>query len=285
MAKSLQELRAVISFSLFIAVAVPADAQVPLIDLANAYSECTAAVRVSVDEALTKCDAPARGGVTGAQYIMGALLTNRGAGDDMVRGVEWLEKAVAAGSLPAAHQLAIILLQSRDGDSAARAGQLLRSAVCAGYPQAIETLRKAGVNRDSLLCPPAADTDFAGDWTLNLKWDKAGPTGPSTAAYRVTINGPDAHVYIQGEGKWVEVKPGKFTVADHDQSLTIAATDTGWDYDGKWIETWTFQLMRTAPDEAAVAYMRTVNNPYLPSRLSWKTFSTFAEGTATRKAQ
>ena len=40
--------------------------------------------------------------------------------------------------------------------------------------------------------------------------------------------------------------------------------------------------MRIGADQASVAYLRTVNNPNLPSRLSWRTFSTFAECTAAR---
>jgi TPR repeat protein len=254
----------------------------PPIDYSAAYGECTAAVQKSPEEALTKCEAPARAGVVGAQYILGALLVNRGAPDDLAKGREWLEKAVAAGSPAAAFHLASLLVQDKNDSAVQRARQLFKTSACAGYPEAVDAVRAAGSSIEQLACTPAADADFSGDWSVSLKWDKTGPAGAGTESYRIAIARNEAHVSMLIDGKWQEVKAGKFTVSQHDRTLTVAVMDSGWDFDGKWIESWTIQLMRTGNDDAAVAYLRTVNNPYLPARLKWRTFSTFAEGAAHR---
>jgi len=255
----------------------------PVIDYLDAYRDCTKASRVSTEEALAKCEAPARGGVPGAQYVMGAFLTNRGKGDDIARGIEWLEKAAAAGSPPAAYHLALVLLAQDEKGSAKHAGELLRSAVCAGYPPAVEALAKAGRKREELECPARAETDFNGNWTVSLKWETP-PDVPETT-YKLSIANDSVRVSMKIDGKWTEVKKGTFTVAQHDETMTVASTDSGWDHDGKWIESWTFQLLRTGPDVASAVFMRTVNNPNMPAGLSWRTMSSFAKGTAQREKQ
>lgn len=254
------------------------------IDYSAAYTECTAAVHKSPDEALRKCEAPARAGIVGAQYIMGALLVNRGTPADVATGTEWLEKAVAGGNPPAMFHLASLLLQQKDESAVSRGRELFKSAACAGYPEALDAVRNAGATVGQLSCPPAPERDFSGEWSVALQWNKTGPAKPATATpdYRIAIAGQYVHVSMLLDGKWQEVKPGKFTLSQNDQTLTVAVSDSGWDFDGKWIESWTIQLMRTGDDEAAVAYLRTVNNPYLPPQLNWKTFSTFAQGTAKR---
>jgi hypothetical protein len=207
---------------------------------------------------------------------------NRGAPADIVTGTEWLEKAVAGGSPPAAFHLASLLLQQKDPSAVARGRELFKSAACAGYPEAVKAVRDAGASIEKLACPPVAETDFSGDWSVRLKWGTTSPAGPATESYRISIGGGEVHVSMLIGGTWQEVKAGKFTLSQNDRSLTVASTDSGWDFDGKWIESWTLQFMRTSPDDATVAFLRTVNNPYLPAQLSWKTFSTFAEGTAQR---
>jgi hypothetical protein len=266
-------------------LASTASTDTPPIDYSAAYGECTNAMHASVAEALAKCEQPALAGVPGAQYAMGALLTNRNSGEDMTRGIEWLEKAVAAGSPPAAYHLATLLAESKDEASISRGRELFKIAVCAGYPAALSALAKAGGSTDTMSCASSPEIDFSGDWSISLKWDKAAPAGATTESYRVSINAGRVSVYIQVNGKWVEVKPGRFTFAQQDQTVTVAATDTGWDFDGKWIESWTIQLMRTGTDQASVAYLRTVNNPFLPARFKWRTFATFAEGSARRIKQ
>jgi hypothetical protein len=213
---------------------------------------------------------------------MGVLLTNRNGKGDEAKGIEWLEKAVSAGHPAAAHDLALVLLGREDEASATRGKKLLALAVCAGYPEAVQAWEAAGGSKESLSCAPTPETDFSGEWSVSLKWDKAAAPMES---YRISIKAGVARVSMQIGDQWEEVKPGKFAVAQIDQSLTVSMSDSGWDYDGKWIESWTIQLMRTGPDEASVAYLRTVNNPYLPARFAWRTFSNFAAGTALRTSQ
>jgi hypothetical protein len=125
-------------------------------------------------------------------------------------------------------------------------------------------------------------TDFSGEWILSLKWDKAAPAGPEVQSYRITVGAGAPRVHYKVDEKWIEAKPGRFVMTQNDETATISVSDSGWDFDGKWIETWTIQLLRTGHDEAAASYLRTVNNPHLPAQFSWRTFTTFAEGTARR---
>jgi hypothetical protein len=130
---------------------------------------------------------------------------------------------------------------------------------------------------------PEPEADFSGEWSLRLKWSKSVPAEAAVESYRLVIREGTPRVYYKKDkGDWVEVKAGKFTFTQQDRSATVAVTDSGWDLDGKWIESWTIQLMRTSTDEATVAYLRTVNNAHLLAHLTWRTFATFAEGTASR---
>jgi hypothetical protein len=79
---------------------------------------------------------------------------------------------------------------------------------------------------------------------------------------------------------WVEAKPGKFRVAVLDQTAIVSAVDSGWDFEGKWIESWSIQLLRTGHDSAVASFFRTANNVNIPSTIPWRTFSALAEGSA-----
>lgn len=168
-------------------------------------------------------------GIVGAQYIMGALLVNRGAPADVAAGTEWLEKAVAGGSPPAMFHLASLLLQQKDESALARGRELFRSSACAGYPEAVGAVRNAGASVDQLSCPPAPERDFSCEWSVTLRWDKTGPAKPATAtaSYRIVIGGHDVHVSTLIDGKWQEVKPGKLTLSQNDQTLTVAVRTAG----------------------------------------------------------
>lgn len=252
-------------------------------DLSALYHQCTQAyvkVPQSVTEVLSKCEQAASAGVPAAQYVLGALLVNRGTPAEVARGAEWLEKAVASGSIPAAYHLAPVLVQKSDETSQSRGRDLFKRAVCLGYPPALEALAEHG-GSEAMQCTPPPNTDFGGEWVVAVKWDKASNTAPEDS-YKLSVDRTHARVFVRSGKDWVEVKRGKFAVQQHEQSLRVSATDEGWDFDGKWIETWTFDLLRTGPNESFVTYLRTVNNPYMPAHLSWQTFSDFAEGTARR---
>jgi TPR repeat protein len=172
---------------LFVAYVLPSTADtIPAVDYAVAYQACTEeASKHSADitEALKKCEEPALQGVPGAQYVMGALLTNRNAGTDRAAGVEWLEKAIVAGSPAAAFHLGSILASSKDEKSIDRGRELFKAALCAGYPLAVRIFEKESVSKTSVPCPSTADTDFSGDWILSMKWDKKAPTGAGAEDY------------------------------------------------------------------------------------------------------
>jgi len=256
----------------------------PSVDPA-AYGRCTDAVMkgsTAGNEALSLCEQPAKQGVPGAQYAMGALLVNRNGPGDMAAGIEWLEKAVASGSPPAAFHLASVLLSRSDETSVSRGRELFRSAVCSGYPQALAALKKQGVSAKDIPCSPSPDADFSGEWLMDLTFHHTAPSGTSKSTLKITIDGRTVHVFMKRDDDWFEVKPGKFVISQVDESITVSATDSGWDFDGKWVETWHLALLRTASDEASVAYLRTVNNPYVPPSFSWRTFTTFGEGKAKK---
>jgi hypothetical protein len=269
---------AVAAFAVSLAAAEPPD-------YAALHNRCTQAYAKNsqdVPNVLAECEQAAAVGVPAAQYVMGALLVNAGSPEHLKRGVEWLEKAVASGSVPAAYQLATVLVLERNDESQARGRDLFRRAVCLGYPPALADLREEGLSIESMRCAKAPNTDFDGEWVVAMKWGKTSEAAPEDS-YKINLTGSEARVFVRAGGEWLEVKSGKFTARQFDQSLRVSATDEGWDFDGKWIETWTFDLLRTASDESFVAYLRTVNNPYMPAHLSWQTFSEFVEGTARRR--
>jgi hypothetical protein len=268
--------------SVLAASSAPATAKV---EFSAAYQVCTESLfkqPPNVDEALAKCQGPAAAGIPGAEYAMGELLMNRNKADDMEAGIQWLEKAVSSGSPQATYRLALILLGRPDAASVSRGRTLFLSAVCVGYPEALDAVKEQGLLLNSVSCEPAVETDFTGEWVLNMRWDKKSEAAPLVESYRITLTGNTPHVFIKSGTEWSEAKPGKFTVKQEGQSLNVSAMDSGWDFDGKWIESWTFQLLRTGVDESSVWYLRTVNNPYLPSRFAWKTFGGYAEGIAHR---
>ena len=277
--------RRLASFFLLTAIAIPAISSDSKVDFSTAYHECNTAFQqtpADVAAVLAKCEEPANHGVPGAQYAMGALLLNRGADGDVAKGIGWLEKAVASGNPLAAFHLANFLMAQPSEPSKARGRELFKQAICAGYPPALQVLDGAGIKKDAVACSPPRDSDFEGDWIVSLKWDRKSESAELMESYKVTVQDKAVRVFIKSGTEWIEAKAGKFTLTQVDQSATVAVTDSGWDFDGKWVESWTLQFMRLGPDDAAVAYLRTVNNPYLPAEFSWRTFATFAEGKARR---
>jgi hypothetical protein len=89
-------------------------------------------------------------------------------------------------------------------------------------------------------------------------------------------------VFQKPASQWIEVKAGKFKMEKLNQTVSVTTLDTGWDFDGEWTEAWTLQLLRLGRDEARVSFLRTVNNPHMPSGISWRAFSSLSEGTARR---
>jgi len=262
-----------------------ADEVVKTVDLAK-YQECvtSATKEDSVAADLIKaCRLPAEAGVPGAQYAFGIGLIGRNEVGDRTSGIEWLEKAAASGNPAATFALGSVLLQEESPASVERGRVLFRQAVCTGYPPAVSALAQGGVARDKIGCLPATDEDFTGEWVADLKWVKIEPVGEGGPQMKLSFANDSVQVFMKSDSDWVEVKSGKFRVTQLEQSINVSSMDTGWDFDGKWIESWTIQLLRTAANEASLTFLRTVNNPHIPPALSWRTFSTVAEGKALRR--
>ena len=255
------------------------------VDLAK-YQECvTSATKADsvVADLIKACRLPAEAGVPGAQYAFGMGLIGRNEVGDRTAGIEWLEKAAASGNPAATFALGSVLLQEQSPASVERGRALFRQAVCTGYPPAVTALAQGGIARDKIGCRPAADEDFTGEWVADLKWVKSEPVGERGQQLKLRFANDTVQIFMKSDSDWVEVKSGKFRVTHMEQSINVSAMDSGWDFDGKWIESWTIQLLRTAANEASVTFLRTVNNPHIPPVLSWRTFSTVAEGKALRR--
>jgi hypothetical protein len=248
----------------------------------EAYSKCVEAAsgRDASADMIAVCEAPAKAGIPGAQYALGAALFARNQGGDRTAGVEWLEKSAASGSPAAQLVLAGILVQEDAPASKERGRELSKAAICAGYPPALDIAKQYGVSREKLGCAASPNTNFDGDWIADLKYTSAPMATTTQFSLKVTIAGGNARVFMKPGSDWSEVKPGSFKVRQLDETITVSVLESGWDFDGKWIETWTIHLQRLDASTAAMTYLRTVNNPHIPPALGWRTFTTFAEGTA-----
>ena len=261
-----------------------AEATVPSPVLAK-YQDCVLTSTkedAQLADLIAVCREPAEAGIPGAQYALGVALFARNQAGDRTAAMELLEKSVASGSPVAAFAYAGVLLQENSPASSQRAGELLRLALCADYPAAVSAFAQQGIRRETIGCSPAADEDFTGEWVTDLKWVKIEPIGGDDPQLKLVFENDTVKVFMKSGDAWTEVKPGTFKVAHVAQSISVSSIESGWDFDGKWIEAWTVQLLRTGPDEASATFLRTVNNPHLPATLSWRTFSTLAEGTARR---
>jgi hypothetical protein len=252
------------------------------IDL-KAYAKCTEfalAEPPAPPGAEEACLGPATQGLPGAQYSLGAILLSRGKSGE---AIQWLEKAVSSHHPPASHLLAEIYLQTKDAALQARGKELLRYAVCAGYPPA-QSSPSRQLLAEPLGCSEGSSSNFEGTWTAALNWLRAPPGGGSSDALRVTLSGSVPKVYLRSKNDWIEAKPGKFHVQQLDDTLVLSALDSGWDLDGKWVESWTIHLLRLSSTEATMYFVRTVNNIYVPESTGLRVFTSVAEGKASRSS-
>ena len=191
-----------------------------------------------------------RGGDSGAQYAVGIGLIARNQEGDRTAGAQWLEKAAAAGNPAGMFALAGVLLGDDAPAIVERGRVMLRQSIC---------------------------------WLADMKWTKIDREVQGPVQMKVVIAADAAQVFAKRGDEWTELKPGKFKTTQLEESLILSSFDAGWDQDGKWIESATVQLLRTGPNEATIAFFRTVNNPHMPAELPWRTFTTLAEGKATRQ--
>jgi hypothetical protein len=257
------------------------------IDL-QAYSKCTGfalSTEPPPPEAVQTCLNPARQGLPGAQYALAAILLAQSKSGPPPDAIEWLEKAVRAGHPPAAHLLAAIYLRSGQQDLQARGRELLKFAVCSGYPPA-QTMRSIIVSDNAQLdCAGSGPVSFNGTWTSSLKWVQQSPVLGSAPELRLTLSNNEVKIYMHSGQEWIEVKPGKFEVRQADDTLVISTLDSGWDLDGKWVESWTIHLLRLSDKEALINFVRTVNNLHMPAASTLKVLTSVAEGKAIRSGK
>ncbi len=248
------------------------------IDL-DAYAKCitlATSKEPPPPEADQVCLKPARQGLPGAEYALGAILLSR---QEYPDAIQWLERAAKADNPPAAYLLAEIYLGSQDSDLEKRGRELLEFAICSGYPPAQGSQSRAALGE--LKCSSAERKPFDGSWSATLDWVKQTPGVGNADGLKIVLSGDAAKVLLQSGESWVEFKPGKFRAEQVDETLIVSATDSGWDFDGKWIESWTVQLLRTSPDQADLVVLRTVNNVYVPESTGLRTFATMAQGHAS----
>ena len=274
-------LAALVAFVISAASLVAAEKAVTPDDLKK-YQECTAAAtkqETTADQMIEACRQPAEAGIPGAQYAYGVGLLSRNQAGDRTAGIDWLEKSVASGNPAAAFVLADVLLQEDSPASQKRGRILVRQVVCSGYPPAVSALAAQGVTADKIGCSPAPDEDFTGEWIADLKWVKVEPAEKSGPQLKLIFSNDSVQVFMKSDSGWVEVKPGLFKITHMAQSISVSAMETGWDFDGKWIESWTILMLRTEADKASLSFLRTVNNPHVPANLGWRTFSTSPRAT------
>jgi len=216
----------------------------------------------------------------GAQYALAAILLAQSKSDPPPDAIEWLEKAVRTGHPPAAHLLAAIYLRSGQQDLQTRGRELLKFSVCSGYPPA-QAMRSIIVSDNAQLdCTAFGPVSFNGTWSSSLKWVQQSPASGSAPELRLTLSNNEVKVYMHSGQEWIEVKAGKFEVRQADDSLVISALDSGWDLDGKWIESLTIHLLRLSDKEALINFVRTVNNLHMPAASTLKVLTSVAEGKA-----
>jgi hypothetical protein len=221
---------------------------------------------------------PANQGLPGAQYALGAILLSR---EKYQEALGWLERAVASDLPPAAHLLGTIYVQSTDSGTQDRGRALLRLAVCSGYPPAQGEDVKATAGHPD--CGTTTRPPFDGTWTATLDWVKSPPAGGKPDRVRVVATDGAAEVFVRSGDDWIEVKPGEFNLGQVGDTLYLSAIDSGWDLDGKWVESWTVQILRSSASEGIMSFVRTVNNVYLPETTGLRAFTSVAEGRATRQ--
>ncbi len=248
----------------------------------DAYGKCTEAgrARATPSVVMAACKETADKGIPAAQYVIGVTFLNAD-GVKSPQALEWLTRAAATGHPPAQHALAMIKMSSAVESDRSEGRELMRQSACSGFPQASQLLENAKIPRAQLHCDDSP-TNFNGTWNMALVTTKAPPAGTPKLNYRILIENDASKVFYEADGKWIESKPGKFRLIREGQTAVISSIDSGWDFDGQWIETWSFYLLRTGNKTAFASFVRTVNNPHLPPSLNWKAFSFFADGPASR---
>ncbi len=257
----------------------PAD---PLVGY-NRCLELALAPDQSAGADLETCRVAAAGGIPGAQFILGQLLASGGEPEKMEQAAGWLAAAAASGHPGALFAVGMLHLSGVGVEQdTTRAGQFIRRAYCFGFPQAVDLMAEQGIAASEVDCsdapPPAGSLE--GDWRGTLVWRATSTPleGPSGFEVRVVIAAGEVQVFHREGDDWSEVKPGSFTLEVLDNTAVVRSLEAGWDFDGKWVESWTLYLLASAPGRARASFLRTVNNLHVPERFDFARFTAFAEG-------
>lgn len=88
---------------------------------------------------------------------------------------------------------------------------------------------------------------------------------------------------MRQDGRWEEVKPGRFQLAGHRTNALVAAIDSARHSGGTWVESWAFNLIVMDTNRMQVLFSRQVNNMQLPTSRTDATFAVLGYGELTRE--
>lgn len=244
------------------------------------YEACLQAVVEDRDFArrTATCQQAAEAGIPAAQYLLGMLLLE---GEDSRPHIalRWLRLAAERGHPAAQHEVAG-LLRDGVGDAGrpdpAAADDYLGRAACAGFPAALLEADERGT---AVECP---ETTWSGSWSGELAWIHSSLAEEPGSERRITVRlglGDRPRVETLHDGEWVESKPGAFRWVERGPNALVIALEDGWDLDGRWTETSSFALVRTAEDALEVAWTRILHNEHMPETLEGRTLVAVARGT------
>lgn len=101
---------------------------------------------------------------------------------------------------------------------------------------------------------------------------------PATSRFRVTIQGSAVRVYNVHPQDVKEVKPTAFHIERLMTNAVIYATDSGYDNEGTWVETWVFAVTWKNRTTLLANFSRMVNNLDLPLASDHSKFTHAAAG-------
>ena len=254
---------------------------------AKLYAQCLAYVQQdSVPEkAVKRCQPLANSDHPGALYAYGLILWNTKSGK-AEEALTVLRKAAEQDHPPARYFLAKIYQANNVTQATPSLEDHARSAYCAGYPEAQEfktLLATAGSGE--VACEEVTRSRFDGPWTGDLSFWSAPQEKPADGEpfkFRLSILADGTAKSQQWEGgTWVDLKT--LRAQEVDGILTLQSTEAGWDFDGKWVEHWSIQMLRIDDSRARVHWTRTVSNLHLPTDNPDKSFVMAAGGEFRRE--
>jgi Sel1 repeat len=266
------------------ATVAPARAATPDDRAAAGYDRCLQAMvadPVDYAAAVRLCQGPAEAGITGAQYALGELLAADGPTRNLKAAYHWYKLAADGGNPAAQYALSLILANGLGVDADRATGLLyLGLAYCAGFPAAREMVDSQAGGAGRFPCADSQPSDLAGVWSGELT--RAAANGDGTAgpplSVRLTLRADDVAVEVRQGEAWTAVEPGGFHLERRQGTAVATSIDDGWDFDGHWVEAWTFTLVRVDADTLAATCAHTVENLQVPAAVAWRTTSDVSTG-------